>query len=209
MNAQTVPSPGHLILNDVRASYLYVHEAYISPPTPQNPRPKPVFTGHFLMPPNHPDLPKIAAAIEAVGAAKWRDQWPAVKAALKGQDRLCLHKGDITKAGKPEYAGLFYLGASNERRPTVVDGDRTPLTNADGRPYSGCYVNAIVEIWAMDNQFGKRINATLTGVQFLRHGDAFSAGPRAAAPEEFGVVAPTGVDAPAPAAAVDATGGLL
>ncbi len=47
---------------------------------------------------------------------------------------------------------------------------------ADGKPYSGCYVNGIVDIWAQDNGFGRRLNATLKGVQFVKDGDAFSGG---------------------------------
>ncbi|MWN55950.1 ssDNA-binding protein, partial [Escherichia coli] len=41
---------------------------------------------------------------------------------------------------------------------------------------AGCYVNAVIDIWAQDNNFGKRINASLGGVQFLRDGDAFAGG---------------------------------
>ncbi len=69
-------------------------------------------------------------------------------------------------------------------RPTVIDRDRTALIQADGRPYAGCYVNAVVDIWAQDNNFGKRINASLSGVQFLRDGDAFAGG-GVAAPDDF------------------------
>jgi hypothetical protein len=58
----------------------------------------------------------------------------------------------------------------------VVDRDRTPLTASDGKPYAGCFVNAVVELWAQDNQYGKRINASLGGVQFAADGDAFGGG---------------------------------
>jgi hypothetical protein len=37
-------------------------------------------------------------------------------------------------------------------------------------------VNGTVEVWAQDNKFGKGIRATLRGVQFVKDGDAFSAG---------------------------------
>jgi hypothetical protein len=66
----------------------------------------------------------------------------------------------------------------------VIDRDKTPLTSADGRPYAGCFVNASVELWAQDNNFGKRINASLRGVQFFKDGDAFSGG-GAASDDEF------------------------
>ena len=63
----------------------------------------------------------------------------------------------------------------------LVEFDRSPLTETDGRPYSGCYVVAIVELWAQDNSWGKRVNATLKGVQFFADGEAFSGGTPASA----------------------------
>ena len=75
--------------------------------------------------------------------------------------------------------------ASQENAPpTVIDRDRSPLSRTSGRPYAGCYVNASLEFWAQDNQWGKRINCTLRGVQFYRDGDSFSAG-RPADSDEF------------------------
>ena len=71
--------------------------------------------------------------------------------------------------------------------------DRSPLTEADGVIYAGCYVNASIEFWAQDNNFGKRINAQLRGVQFNGDGDAFSAG-RPADADEFEEVS-SGTDA--------------
>ena len=62
-----------------------------------------------------------------------------------------------------------------------IDG----LTEADGLVYSGCYVNARVELWVQDNANGKRINAKLLGIQFVRDGDAFGAGSAPAKPTDF------------------------
>ncbi|MDE2107372.1 MAG: DUF2815 family protein [Patescibacteria group bacterium] len=205
---EQVKSIGALHLQRVRFSYFYGFEPYTARPTPQNPTPKPQFCVHGLMAPTHPDVVNTAKVIEAVGQAKWGAQWPAIREALKGQDRLCLHRGDITKAGQPEYAGLVFISASNPKRFTIVDGDRSPLTEKDGRPYSGCYGNLIVDIWAQDNQFGKRINATVTGAQFVAHGEAFGAMSRAAAPDEFPDIGGA-ADAPAPAAAADPLAGLI
>ena len=42
----------------------------------------------------------------------------------------------------------------------------------------------MIDIWAQDNNFGKRVNASLGGVQFLRDGDAFAGG-GVAAPDDF------------------------
>lgn len=40
----------------------------------------------------------------------------------------------------------------------------------------------MVEFWAQDNNYGKRVNATLLGVQFVRDGAAFAGGTTGAAP---------------------------
>jgi hypothetical protein len=69
-------------------------------------------------------------------------------------------------------------------RPLVIDRNRDPLTAADGKPYSGCYVNVSIDVWAQDNKYGKRINAQLKGIQFVRDGDAFGGG-APASPDEF------------------------
>jgi len=39
-------------------------------------------------------------------------------------------------------------------------------------------------LWAQDNQFGKRVNAELLGVQFVRDGEPFGGG-KPATPEDF------------------------
>lgn len=80
--------------------------------------------------------------------------------------------------------GVVFLSASNKNRPVVVDADKSVLTAEEGRPYSGCYVNASIGLWGQDNQFGKRVNATLRAVQFCKHGTPFGEKP-ADADEEF------------------------
>lgn len=90
-------------------------------------------------------------------------------------NKVCLKDGD--ESGRPEYAGAFTLKAASEKRPTVIDRDKTPLVKDDGRPYPGCYVNAIISLWAQDNDYGRRINANILGVQFFKDGEPFGAGP--------------------------------
>lgn len=200
-----------LAINNVRTSHLYCHEAFIGKPTAQQPNPTPVFKSDFLMSPDHPAVAQILATIESVGSAhKWKGDlnWVDLKPVLKETGMLCFKKGD-NAIGQPEYKGLLYLKGSNKTRFTVLDGDAiTPLVAKDGKPYSGCYVNAKVNIWAQDNGFGRRINCAITGIQFLRHGEAFGASAKVASADEFTAVAAS-ADAPAPAGAADTTGGLL
>lgn len=138
---------------------------------------------------NNPQLPKIRKAINDVAEAQWGSRAKAELAKLQSQDRIFLRDGD--NSGRAEYAGHWYFNASNKTRPLVVDVDKTPLTEADGKPYSGCYVNMLIEVWAMQNEFGKRICASLKGVQFVRDGDAFT-NKRPATVDDFEDVSNTG-----------------
>ena len=95
------------------------------------------------------------------------------KSKLKGLKITSVVDGDDKEYDG--YEGMTALRATNQRRPTVVDKDRTQLTEEDNRLYAGCYVNAIVEFWFSDHPLGgKQILATLHGVQFYKDGDSFS-----------------------------------
>lgn len=85
------------------------------------------------------------------------------------------------------YDGMFFLSSNNQTRPTVVDQKLVPLVAEDAKPYSGCYVNGSITLWTQDNQYGKRINANLRAVQFVKDGEAFGV-KQAAAEEEFDVI---------------------
>lgn len=127
----------------------------------------------------------LADALEEVGKAKWKDKWPQVKKASEAKDMNFLHDGDA-KANYAGFAGNYFVSCRSPAgaRPKVVDERGNPLTQRDGRIYAGCYVVALIELWAQDNGFGKRINAQIRGVQFYRDGDAFS-GAAPASDDEF------------------------
>jgi len=144
---------------------------------------EPAFSASFLMAPNHPGVKALRDAFEAIGKDKWGTKWAMVKKEIEAKDRYALHDGD-TKSDYAGFAGTLFVSSRNKSRPLVVDRDKTPLIASDGRPYAGCFVNASIELWAQDNNYGKRINASLRGVQFLKDGDAFAGG-GAASDDEF------------------------
>ena len=84
-------------------------------------------------------------------------------------DKICLKVS-------PDDKNKFTLKCSTKKRPMVLNRDKTPLTESDNVIYAGCYVNAIVSLWAQDNQYGKRINGSLVGVMFAAHGEPFGSG---------------------------------
>lgn len=154
-------------------------------------RPKPVqgsdpkYSASFLIDPKAQKalVAELEEAMEQVAEAKWGDKAEGILKTLKKQDRVFLRDGN-DKSQYVGFEGMLYAAATNDTRPLVVDAKRNELSQADGKPYAGCYVNTSIEIWAQDNDFGKRINASLRGVQFAKDGDAFS-GSAPASAEEF------------------------
>ncbi|ADZ41834.1 TPA: DUF2815 family protein [Yersinia enterocolitica] len=133
------------------------------------------FRATFLLTPDHPANKDIEAAIKKVAADKWGTKAEAVLKTIVGNPMRYNYRSGDEKAEYDGYPGNMYIAASNKARPLVLDRDKSPLTAADGRPYSGCFVNATITIFAYDNQ-GKGISASLGGVQFFKDGDAFAGG---------------------------------
>jgi hypothetical protein len=160
-----------VVLKSVRGAFLNLWE-----PKQYNGTGEAACNGNFIIEKgNDAALKVMTDAIKQVAQEKWGAKAGDMLKALKAKGDLCLHDG----AEKAEYAGFdgnFFVSARNKARPIVVDRDRSPLTQADGRPYSGCYLNVSIDVWAQDNGYGKRINAKLLAVQFVKDGEAFGGG---------------------------------
>jgi hypothetical protein len=137
---------------------------------------EPKYGAHFLLD-KEGDAQQIKDLKQAIWvAAKEKFGEKTKELISKGKLHLCLHEGS-----EKDYDGYteknMFVSASSSKRPLIVDRDRSPLAEDDRRPYGGCYVNAVIRIWVQDNQFGKRVNAELLGVQFAKDGEAFGAAP--------------------------------
>lgn len=120
--------------------------------------------------------------IEAAIAASIKEN---LKGAKIGDDKKCLKDGDdFEYVG---YAGHMSLKASSNKRPLVIDRDKSQLTEEDGRLYAGCRVNATIELWAQNNTYGKRINANLLAVQFYKDDEPFADGEKGSV-DDFDVI---------------------
>lgn len=182
-----------LMLKDVRLSFPDLWAPRKVPGSEGDPK----FGANFILPPHHPSVKELDAAIEAVATEKWQAKTKTMLPMLANQGRLCLHKlPRVSAAGEvyDGYEGMYWIAANSTVRPTVVGPLREPLTEADGRPYSGCYVNASIEVYAHSHPTGgNRVLAQLRGVQFVRDGDAFGGG-RPASPDEFEELSVSGTD---------------
>ena len=124
---------------------------------------------------DHKDLIKeIKAKMKALANEK-------LKGKLPPDDKRCLKDGDETE--RDEQQGCYVLKASTKKRPMVLDRERTPVVEEDNVIYAGAYVNGIVTLWAQDNAYGRRLNASLEGVMFCAHGEPF--GPPPIGADEF------------------------
>jgi hypothetical protein len=175
---------GRLMLKNVRLAF-----PNLFTPTTVGGEGEPRYSAMLILPPDHPQLKELETKMKAVAKDKWKDKAAATYTALEKTDKLALHDGD-TKAQYDGVAGNMFISAAAQQsaRPTVIGKDRSPLTEKDGVVYAGCYVNVSIDLWPQDNKYGKRINAQLRGVQFVRDGDAFAAG-RPADSDEFEDVA--------------------
>lgn len=111
-----------------------------------------------------------AKEIEALKAhgIKLQKEW--FKAKLPATNLFYRDGDDL---GQPEYEDSWYISASEKIRPQVVGKKREPLSEDDDVVYGGCFVNLLIRPWKQDNKFGKKINANLIGVQFVRKGERF------------------------------------
>lgn len=98
-----------------------------------------------------------------------------------GKGEFCTNEdGEVYKG----YEGVYFVRSKNDNRPLALIGKREltdPKVIAQ-QFYGGCYVNANINFWVQDNEFGKAIRCSLRGVQFLKDGEAFGGG-RATADE--------------------------
>lgn len=81
------------------------------------------------------------------------------------------------------YAGVdadtLYISANKQEEKckdgvlTVLDQDKQPIAANSGRLFSGCYVNAVLDIYAFPAKNGGKdgVTASLEGVQLLRKGE--------------------------------------
>lgn len=95
----------------------------------------------------------------------------------------CLHDGEEKEDLEGYGDETMFLNTRSYKRIPIVDRDRTPLTEVDGRPYAGCYVNVSGRLWVQDHpKWGKKVLCQLRAMQFVSDGEAF--GDKPADPDE-------------------------
>lgn len=149
----------------------------------------PAYGAKLIVDPKSANAEAIRKVIEAEAKTKWGDKAKDILEKIRSDKRSAWVEGPHRNSDGDVYDGFegnYFLSTRSEKlRPTALDRNKQPVTEADNVIYGGCYVDASVEIYAFDNpKWGRRINATLRGVRFVRDGDAFG-GSSAASVDEF------------------------
>jgi len=128
----------------------------------------------------------LQAALKRAAQTKWAEKADGILRKLAADRKLCYSSKSPTNEEGDVYNGFEGdAGVLNASRNTTkaekagaplvigagVNG-KAPITKADGKIYSGAYVNLSVDIWAQDNQHGKRLNADFRGLQWVSDGEA-------------------------------------
>jgi hypothetical protein len=104
------------------------------------------------------------------------------KLAKIAADRVFIKDGDTM--AKDETEGMWVVSAREKNQPALRGRKRDPetgkalrLTPADkSLIFGGCYVSCLIRPWFQGNAYGKRVNAGLVAVQYLRKGEPFGEG---------------------------------
>ena len=204
MNAPQVQSTGQRITIEGRLSYPDIFNARPGAKQADGSVSKPKYGCHIIFEPTSEAATKVKAAITSQVTAKWGAQGMSFLGAMESSKK-CLRNGNlnIDKSGvvRLGYQGMMFVVSRNKNKPMVIadkfndgrpvhlheDGSAWQQNRQTGAwepcavpwkvtvPYGGCYVNAQIEIYAMDGQppQGKSVNASLLAIQFLRDGTAF------------------------------------
>ena len=188
--------PSIVFLNNVRLA----HPHLWTPAAPMaGSTSGPKFDGSFIMDPASQACKDAQAAFMAEAQKTFGANFQAIVGAMdKGKKCLRNGNGKLTKEGKVSngFENMMYLVAKNKMKPVViakrfmngkpvhlddqgnayVDGVRVDPGFPVKAPYGGCYVNAKVEIYAMNKPGIQGIYASLLAVQFHDDGESFGGG---------------------------------
>jgi len=178
---------GTFRLDDVRLSYPHLFKAWAGESSEEGKVQQKKFSASLLIPLTSHKNEIIAIRKQALILAR-EEFMPKGADANKWQfpaDKLCIRNGNGT--GKAEQEGHWFLKASELTRPATVGARNEPVAEEDGVFFAGCFVSVNFRLWAQNNKFGKRINANLLAVKFMRKGDPLAeSGPRPDVSDVFG-----------------------
>lgn len=166
-----------VVTGKVRFSYVAVFQ-----PKAMDEKSEPKYSVSIIIPKNDKaTLDRVMKAIEAAktaGKAKLADKTGKIPVNLKTP----LRDGDVDRADDEAYADSFFINASSNRRPGLVDAQLNEII-APEEFYSGCYGRASINFYAFSVNGNKGIAAGLQNIQKLSDGEPLAG---TSASQDFG-----------------------
>lgn len=122
----------------------------------------------------------IRAAINAAAVEAWGEQAIATLRRISSdKTTFCYRDGDIKK--NENYHGMWFISANRPTkngRPGLCGpgGPTDRLTQESGKPYSGCVVNASLDVYGQKGK-NEGMRCGIVGLQFVTDGEPFSGSP--------------------------------
>jgi hypothetical protein len=150
---------------------------------------KPAYSAKFIIEPGSPNVKAIEDAIKAVAKEKWGEKAEGVLGVINDAKKSAFVRGPYRNSKTGDvydgFEGKFHLNSrtgGDKPGPKTYSRNKIEVTARDGLFYPGCYVDAMIDIYAQDHpQYGRRINCGLLAVRFVADGDSFGGGGGASA----------------------------
>lgn len=146
-----------IITPEFRASYVKVFQAE------EDLSGRMKYSIQMLFPKKGTDFAKIKEAIGEAVKTKFGAKSP------KGL-RMPLRDGDTEKEDNPDYAGMYFMNASSNQRPGVVDENLQDVVDPNDF-YSGCWCIAQVAFYGYDAAGNKGVGVGLHNLKNTRNDD--------------------------------------
>lgn len=134
-------------------------------------------------------LKALRDAITAAAVSKWGPKAAAALTSGKLHNPLRDGDNDAPDGSAEAYAGHFFVRASSERKPGIVDENVEPIIEQD-EAYSGCIFRASVSIFPFDKAGKKGVSVGLNNLQRVEKGERLD-GTKSAAEDFKGFGSPS------------------
>lgn len=131
-------------------------------------------------------LSNLKAEIVKLAKRAYGEPLPAE---IRDGSKVCLQNNTMTDGSQRKeydgYKGMYYLPSGNDAKPIVVNRNAQEVLPGDPQyPQGGNLAIVKIRLWAQNNKYGKRINANLLLVQFVKDdGVRFGGGGAVTLPE--------------------------
>ncbi|MDW4093347.1 DUF2815 family protein [Staphylococcus saprophyticus] len=154
-----------VITGKVRASYAHIFE----PHSMNEDAPKKYSVSLIIPKSDTQMIETIEKAIEEAkeaGKGKWNGKVP-------NNLKTPLRDGDIDREDDPNYENAYFLNATSQTQPGVVDQNKIRLTEP-GALVSGDYIRAAINFYGYNANGNKGIAAGLNNIQLVEKGEPLS-----------------------------------